>query len=69
MVQVLATIWTIIGAQLLLPVGAEIKFDMVPAFDKASIPNLAALASCLLFWPRTQRINRGFGAAEILMLV
>jgi hypothetical protein len=32
---VLATIWTIIDAQLLLPVGAEIKFDVVPAFDKA----------------------------------
>ena len=29
-----ATLWTILGAYLLLPVGAQIKFAGVPAFDK-----------------------------------
>ena len=28
--------------------GAEIKFQMVPAFNKQSIPNLAALIGCAL---------------------
>ena len=65
----LATIWTIVGAQLLLPVGAEIKFDMIPAFDKASIPNLSASLCCLYFWPRTASRNGRFGAAESFIFI
>ena len=38
-----ATVWTILGGFLLLPVGADIKIEQVPPFDKMSIPNLAAL--------------------------
>jgi hypothetical protein len=44
-----ATLWTILGAFLLLPVGAEIKFAGVPGFDKQSISNIAALIGCVLF--------------------
>ena len=33
-----ATLWTFLGAQLLLPVGAGIKFEGFPEFDKTSIP-------------------------------
>ena len=45
----LATLWTILGGYLLLPVGTVIKYEMVPAFEKTSIPNLAALICCALF--------------------
>ena len=65
-----ATLWTILGAQLLLPVGTAIKFDMVPAFDKASIPNLAAMIGCLII-SKTRaaaRQNRT-GLFEILVAV
>ena len=64
-----ATLWTILGAQLLLPVGASIKFEGVPAFDKTSIPNLAALIGCLLVARRPLRIWAGLGFTGILVLI
>src|SRR5262245_30297387 len=64
-----ATLWTILGAQLLLPVGAAIKFAGIPQFDKISIPNLAALVGCLLATRRLPRIWNGFGIAGILILM
>ena len=63
-----ATLWTILGAYLLLPVGTEIKFQMVPVFDKNSIPNLAALIGCTLYARRSPKFFRGFGFAEALIL-
>jgi hypothetical protein len=56
-----ATLWTILGGFLLLPVGAGIKFEMVPQFDKVSIPNLAALIGCMLVLRGTPRLWYGFG--------
>jgi hypothetical protein len=61
-----ATIWTILGAQLLLPVGAFIKIEMIPVFDKNSIPSFAALAGCLMSKQRPLR-KRQFGLVEILI--
>ena len=52
-----ATLWTILGALLLLPVGAEIKFEMIPVFDKSSIPGLAALIACLFPAYRATLVN------------
>lgn len=62
-----ATVWTILGAYLLLPVGTEIKFDMVPVFDKHSISSLAALIGCVLFASRFPKFFYGFGVAEALI--
>jgi hypothetical protein len=42
-----ALIWTLLGAQLLLPANASIKIAMIPEFDKNSIPNLCALVGCM----------------------
>ena len=64
-----ATLWAILGAQLLLPVGASIKFEGVPAFDKTSIPNLAALIGCLLMARDPRRIWAGLGFTGILVLI
>jgi hypothetical protein len=64
----LATLWTILGGYLLLPVGTVIKYPMVPAFEKASIPNLSALLCCAFFAGRLPKIFRGFGIAEILIV-
>jgi len=63
-----ATIWTILGGYLLLPPGAQIKFEMVPAFGKESIPNLSALIGCMLCARRMPKFFRGFGLAEVLIL-
>ena len=65
-----ATLWTILGAQLLLPVGTAIKFDMVPAFDKASIPNLAAMIGCLIISKtRVAARQTRMGLFEILVAI
>jgi hypothetical protein len=64
-----ALLWTILGGYLLLPVGTSIKFEGVPAFDKSSIPNLAALIGCLLIARRSVRLFHGFGLAEVLILM
>lgn len=64
-----ATLWTILGALLLLPVGAFIKLAPgIPQLDKVSIPNLAALLGCFFFVRRPIRFWNGFGLTEILLL-
>ena len=62
-----ATLWTILGAYLLLPVGPGIHFEGVPAFNKASIGNLCALIGVLLV-VRRLRLWNGFGLTEVLVL-
>lgn len=47
-----ALIWSILAAYLLLPPVAEIDFPLLPAFDKTTIPNVAALAICMLLLGR-----------------
>src|SRR5262245_1868155 len=64
-----ATLWTIVGAHLLLPVGPVIKFAMIPALDKYLISSVAALIGCSLVLRRSVRIWNGFGLTEVLMLV
>jgi hypothetical protein len=64
-----ATLWTILGGFLLLPVGAAIKLEMIPQFDKISIPNLAALIGCMLVLRGTPRLWYGFGLPEVLLLM
>jgi len=65
-----ATLWTILGAYLLLPVAAVIKFKMIPSFDKDSIPSLAALFGCVIVGGRSIRFRffYGFGLTEMLIL-
>jgi hypothetical protein len=63
-----ATLWAILGAYLLLPVGASIKFEGIPQFDKSTIPNLSALLGCALIAGRPLRLGKGFGLAEVFLL-
>jgi hypothetical protein len=64
-----ATIWTILGAHLLLPVRMMIKFEMIPQFDKTTIPSLCALAGCLFSARRRRSFSTRFGLAEVLVFV
>lgn len=64
-----ATLWTILGAQLLLPVGTIFKIAMIPQFDKYSIPSLCVLVGSMFATARPIRLWRKFGAVEALMLV
>lgn len=63
-----ALVWTILGGYLLLPVGTEIKFPGVPAFDKNSIPALIAVAGCLFVARRpARRTGAKIGLPELLL--
>lgn len=65
-----ATLWTILGGYLLLPVGAVIKLaEGIPQLDKVSVPALAALAGCFLLTGRRLKFSNGFGLAELLLLI
>jgi len=62
-----ATIWTILAAQLLLPVGTFFKFAMIPQLDKSEIPSLCALLGCMFVTRRSLQVWRRFGPTEILI--
>src|ERR1700676_3403237 len=62
-----ATIWTILGGYLLLPIGLTMKIPIIPEFNKHSIPNLAALLGCILYARRMPRFSYGFGLVEVLV--
>jgi hypothetical protein len=61
-----ASVWTILGAVLLLPAQLAIKIPMIPAIDKASVSALSAVVGYFLFVPRLKRSAPRFGLAEIL---
>jgi hypothetical protein len=63
-----ATIWTILGGQLLLPSNYWIKYAMIPPIDKNTIPTLAAILGCTLFHGRPL-LWRQFRVTEIFALV
>src|SRR5262249_4835447 len=63
-----AILWTILGGYMLLPVGAEIKFGMIPLLDKNSIPSLTALFGCVVVCGKSLRVSRGIGYVEILII-
>ena len=63
-----ATVRTILWGYLLLPVGAIIKFEMIPLFDKNSIPSLVAFVACTMVTRRHIRLGNGFGLVELLIL-
>jgi hypothetical protein len=64
-----ATLWTMLSAQLLLPVGTFFKFEMIPAFDKNSIPSLCAFVGCMLATGRPVKLWRKFGGVEVLIVI
>ncbi len=63
-----ATLWTIMGARLLLPVGASVHFAGIPELDKEVSGNLGALLGMLLVLRRPLRFWKGLGVSEILLL-
>jgi hypothetical protein len=64
-----ATMWTVLAAQMLLPVGEVIKFKMIPQFDKDTIPCLCILVGCLVVARRGLKLFRGFGLTEVLIVM
>ena len=42
-----ATFWTIVGVYLLLPVGIDFDFPLIPALGKKTIPSIMAYIGCV----------------------
>jgi hypothetical protein len=63
-----ATLWTILGALMLLPIEASIKFPVIPQLDKTTIPNFVAFVGCMFVLRKPIKLWNGFGLAEILIL-
>ncbi|KRR27881.1 hypothetical protein CQ14_08565 [Bradyrhizobium lablabi] len=61
-----ATLWTILGALLLLPSNVSVKLEMIPAFDKNTIPNLCVAVACFALAQRQRVVRPHLGVAEIL---
>jgi hypothetical protein len=64
-----AIIWTVLGAQLLLPVGTAIKFAMIPQFDKNTIPSFCILFGCLMCSRTSVKFWSGLGLVELLIFM
>ena len=64
-----ATVWTILGALLLLPSYTEIKIPMIPAIDKESVGNLAAVVGCVLLGAGRKQFFRTNWAIVALAIV
>ena len=64
-----ATLWTILGGYLLLPIDASLKIPVIPAFDKDTVPTLAALFGCLAIAGRPVRLLNRFGLVELLFAI
>jgi hypothetical protein len=63
-----AIIWTILGALLVLPSVVSVKVEMIPTFDKTSIPNLCLLG-CVLFGGLSPRSKSHVGIADALAIL
>jgi hypothetical protein len=64
-----ATVWTILGALLLLPSGFSIKLAMIPAIDKNSVPNVCVFFACLFLVRSRRGRGRAFGPVGLLALL
>lgn len=58
---------SILGADLLLPAGFSVKFEMVPAFDKSTIACLSAAIGCSLSARRLPFSLSGFHVINLLI--
>ncbi|MCG2673209.1 hypothetical protein ACFPFP_40835 [Bradyrhizobium sp. GCM10023182] len=59
-----ATVWTVLGALLLLPSGFALKLPMLPALDKNSVSSVCVLIASYVLVRR--RLSFGVGLVEIL---
>ncbi len=64
-----ATLWSIIGAYLLLPLKTEVDLPMIPPLDKVTIPNISAFLVCTLIMGKRVRLLPKDKRIRVLMLV
>ncbi|MEF3075501.1 hypothetical protein V2P20_10745 [Methylobacter sp. Wu1] len=64
-----ATLWTLLGGFMFLPVGTSVDLPMIPPFDKNSIPVLSAFLGCWFVTKRRVSILSGRGWVKWLVIL
>ena len=64
-----ATFWTIVGGYLLLPVGVEIDFPLIPSMNKDTIPAIMAFLGCKYIANKDVNLLPPKGVERNLMLL
>ena len=64
-----ATLWTILGGMLLLPVGTSVDLPLIPPLNKASIPNLAAFLVCQFIVGKKIKLLPNLGLVKGLLFI
>ncbi len=64
-----ATIWSILAAMLLLPVGTTVDLPLLPPLNKASLPNLAAFFACRFILGKRIKLLPNLGWVKVLLFV
>ncbi len=64
-----ATLWTILGAYLILPMGTAVDLPLIPPLDKVTVPNLAAFAVCRFVLGKRVPLLPKTPSAQLLMLI
>lgn len=64
-----ATLWSILGAYLLLPSGTQVDLPMLPPMDKYALPNLAAYLACRFVKGKSVKILPSGGWLKTLLVL
>jgi len=64
-----ATLWSILGGALLLPVGTALDLPLIPPLNKASVPNLAAFLACQFIVGKRIKLLPNIGLIKGLLFV
>ena len=64
-----ATLWSILGAYLLLPPAIEVDLPLIPPLDKSSISNLSAFFSCWFITGKPVRLLPNILWVRLILLV
>src|SRR3712207_4108023 len=64
-----ATLWTVLGGQLLLPVDASIKIEMVPEIGKFSVVSLSALLGSTFLGRTSVELRMPFRSITFIAVV
>lgn len=62
-----ATTWTLLGSLLLLPSNVSIKFDMIPAVDKNTVPSICSFLGCAALLSNRKFVPIGLGPTKVLL--
>ena len=64
-----ATLWSILGAYLILPAKVSVDLPMIPPLDKMSISSLSAFIICRAIYGKQVKLLPNIGVGKLLLLI